>query len=56
MDFLMPVFIGGFMAGAVLGAGVIGLLDNSQHAKYKQCRYYNQTIERCVTELGWEKK
>jgi hypothetical protein len=55
MDFLMPVFIG-FMAGAGLCAGVIGLLDNSQHAKYKQCRYYNQTIERCVTELGWEKK
>jgi hypothetical protein len=55
MDFLMPVFIG-FMVGAGICAGVIGLLNDSHHAKYKQCRYYDQPIERCVTELGWEKK
>jgi hypothetical protein len=23
---------------------------------YRKCRYYDQTIERCVQELGWEKK
>lgn len=24
--------------------------------RYKTCRHYDQPIERCVIELGWEKK
>jgi hypothetical protein len=32
------------------------LFHGMSRATYQKCRYYDQTIERCVTELGWEKK
>jgi len=39
----------GFVIEAAVGSG-------RDMNIYKQCRYYSQTIERCVQELGWEKK
>ncbi len=50
-----------FLVGIVLGAyftflitdSIVGNMDRNT---YKKCRYYDQTIERCVKELGWEKK
>jgi hypothetical protein len=52
----MPVIAAGiisFMIGIF-----IGLIMGHPHdvAIYKKCRYYDQSIERCVAELGWEKK
>lgn len=37
---------------------VVGYSIGAENAlvKYKTCRHYDQTIERCITELGWEKK
>ena len=32
------------------------VMIGSERRSDQQCRYYNQTIERCVNELGWEKK
>jgi hypothetical protein len=55
MDYFVFMFLS-FLAGVGICVGVIGLIDNSQYSKYKNCRYYDQTIERCVNELGWEKK
>lgn len=43
----------GFILGLFMGY-VIGR-ENLQ-AEYKKCRYFDQSIERCVAELGWEKK
>jgi hypothetical protein len=56
MSELIPIFIVVFVGAIGIALGIWGMNDNSYHSKYKQCRYYNQTIERCVTELGWEKK
>jgi hypothetical protein len=56
MSNLMPIFIAVFLGGVGITMGILGLVDVSYHSKYKLCRYYNQPIERCVTELGWEKK
>ncbi len=39
----------GFITGVTVGIG-------RDMNVYKKCRYYDQTIERCVQELGWEKK
>jgi hypothetical protein len=60
MSDLIPLFIAIFMAGVFVTMtfmGIsMGLLDYSHHSQYKKCRYFDQSIERCVTELGWEKK
>lgn len=53
---MMNMFLVIFAAFIGAVAISLGIADVSSHSKYKQCRYYNQTIERCVTELGWEKK
>jgi hypothetical protein len=46
-----------FLVGIVLGAYFTFLIALSfVGSTYKKCRYYDQTIERCVQELGWEKK
>ena len=47
----------GFIIGGFLGFtfGIIVGVGRDKNI-YKQCRYYDQIIERCVTELGWEKK
>lgn len=51
----MPVIAAGMLA-FVLGL-FIGLIAGSQDNHiYKKCRYYDQSIERCVAELGWEKR
>jgi ABC-type methionine transport system permease subunit len=42
--------------GLILGFFIGVLVCESDRTTYKKCRYYNQTIERCVTEIGWEKK
>lgn len=51
---------------AIIGMGAIGLIlglyfgifigSSGDRTIYQKCRYYSQTIERCVAELGWEKK
>jgi uncharacterized protein (DUF2062 family) len=53
--------IGPLLLGLFIGstfAFLIGSAIGYSHDRkiYQQCRYYNQTIERCVQELGWEKK
>jgi hypothetical protein len=45
--------LGGFAFGLYLGLA-IGMTND--RSTFKKCRYYDQTIERCVAELGWEKK
>ena len=46
-----------FLVGIVLGAYFTFLIALSFVSNtYKKCRYYDQTIERCIQELGWEKK
>jgi hypothetical protein len=45
--------IGCFVCGLYLGLA-IGMTND--RGTFKKCRYYDQTIERCVAELGWEKK
>jgi hypothetical protein len=52
----MPVIIGAII-GLIFGTGAGFVIGSSNDIKtYKKCRYYDQTIERCVAELGWEKK
>jgi hypothetical protein len=55
MDYFVFVFLS-FLGGILVCAGIIGMMDYTQGSKYQRCRYYDQSIERCVTELGWEKK
>ena len=43
----------GFLIGLYLGTLLFYPMNKGA---YMKCRYYDQTIERCVTELGWEKK
>jgi hypothetical protein len=43
----------GFFLGIYIA--IITMIDVPRR-NYKNCRYYDQTIERCVAELGWEKK
>lgn len=51
------VFASAGFCGLVFGL-YLGLLIGmtSDRNKFKKCRYYDQTIERCVAELGWENK
>ena len=50
--FLFGVGIGAYFA-FLIAHSIVGDMDRNT---YKKCRYYDQTIERCVQELGWEKK
>lgn len=52
----MPVVVAAII-GLIFG-GYVGLIIGVTRdvSTYKKCRYYDQTIERCVAELGWEKK
>lgn len=46
----------GFVIGIMITVFAFTNQYDAALDKYKKCRYYDQTIERCVTELGWEKK
>lgn len=52
----IPVAVAGLIGG--LFGFYVGFMIGYPMNKvdYQKCRYYDQTIERCVTELGWEKK
>lgn len=46
----------GILLGFVFCEFFVGYNINIQKDKYQLCRHYNQTPERCVLELGWEKQ
>ena len=55
-DIIAPIFVGiaiGSYCAFIITTTVSGNMDKNT---YRKCRYYDQPIERCVTELGWEKK
>lgn len=47
---LMLVFLGfGLTFGYMIGS-------DFKKWEYQKCRYFEQTIDRCIIELGWESK
>ena len=48
--FIFLVFI-----GAAISVGFV-IERETILGSYKTCRHYNQTIEFCIKELGWEGK
>ena len=54
-DIVAPFLVGCMISAFafLIAYAIVGDMDRNT---YKKCRYYDQTIERCVQELGWEKK
>ncbi len=54
-DIVAP-FLFGCVISAIAFLIAYTIMSDMDRITYKKCRYYDQTIERCVQELGWEKK
>jgi len=55
-DIVAPFLVGGALGAYFTFIITSTIAGNMDRNTYKKCRYYDQPIERCVQELGWEKK